>query len=66
MPQHLVEGNLLIKISSLERDTANIAGYQLATSIITESIEIGLTTFFNNKYRIIDPQANTTVTTTVL
>jgi hypothetical protein len=66
MPQHLVEGNLLVKISALKRDQTNIEGYQLATEAVRASVEAGLTTFFTNRYIAIDPQVNVTIIATVL
>lgn len=53
--------NLLIRVSRLAKDGANIAGYQLVTSNLQTAVQIGITNYITANYSYTYPTGQATV-----
>lgn len=61
-----VDNYIVVRISRLARDTANIDGYQLVDSNTVTALETAFTAQFGNIYSLFYANSTTTVDVTIL
>ncbi len=66
MADQLLVNTLLIRVSVLKRDTANIAGYQVVDEPIATSLRLGLQNYMSSQLTQQYPTSYTTVETFII
>jgi hypothetical protein len=61
-----VDNYIVVRISRIAKDTANIDGYQLVDSNTVTSLETAFTAYFGNIYSLFYSNSTTTVEATIL